>query len=139
MSADAVVVAARAGGLVDLEFAPPKHCGACAGTCLWRRLAASRLDGLKAPGPLAPGTAVSVSLPERFVLAGSLLLHGLPLAALLAGAATGTALAGGDLGAFAGAALALLAVVAVFGRLRRWLERATLAHLVVRPSVPSRE
>lgn len=132
INADAVVVAARADGTVDLEFAPRATCGACAGTCLWKRLASSRLEGLYASEGLVPGMAVSVSLPDRQLLAGALLTYGLPLAAILAGAAAGAAIGGSDLGTLAGALLALVLAIAGAGRLRRRLERSLLAGLIVR-------
>jgi len=133
MTADAVVVAARADGTVDLEFAPLKACGACAGTCLWKRLAATRLEGLRGPAGLAPGAAVSVALPDRRLLAGAFLSYGLPLAAILLGAAAGAAVFGTDFGTLAGAGLALALAIVACRRLSRRFERALLGGLVVRP------
>jgi positive regulator of sigma E activity len=133
MTADAVVVAARTEGCVDLEFAPTAPCASCAGTCLWKRAQASRLERLANVDGLAPGTEVTVALHERWVLLASLLLHGIPLLAILLGSALGSLLVGGDAGTFAGAAVAVLVVIAAFGRLRRRLERATLARLEIRP------
>ena len=132
MIADAVVVAAHADGTVDLEFPPMKACGACAGTCLWKRLASSRLQGLRAPAGLVPGTPVSVALPDRGLVTGALATYGLPLAAILAGAAVGAALFGTDLATLGGALLALALTLAASGRLRRRLERSILAGLVIR-------
>lgn len=132
MTADAVVVAARASGRVDLEFRP-RLCAGCAGTCLWKRLQSTRLEHVDTTGGLRPGTAVSVTLPERRVLAVSLLLHGMPLAAILAGAALGAALGGSDgatlIGALAGIALA----IPISRALGQRVERATLERLVVTP------
>jgi positive regulator of sigma E activity len=134
MTADATVVAVRANGSVDLEFAPLRQCGACAGTCLWKRLSASRLEQLQTDSPLACGTRVEVSLPERRVAAVSLLVHGVPLAAILIGAAIGTAVWRSDVGTLVGA-LAAIAVAALgFARFRRRLERAVLSGLIVRRS-----
>jgi positive regulator of sigma E activity len=78
------------------------------------------------------GTAVTVTLPDRYLLAGALLLYGLPLAALLAGAVAGAAALGSDLAAAAGAALGLAAALLTSAPLRARLERATLRHLAVR-------
>ncbi len=132
MTADAVVVAARAGGRVELEFRP-RLCAGCAGTCLWKRLESTRLEHVDASGSLAPGTAVSVSLPQRRVLAASALLHGLPLAAILAGAALGAALGQSDGATLIGALAGIAAAVAAARALRDRLERTTLERLVVTP------
>jgi positive regulator of sigma E activity len=76
---------------------------------------------------------VQVALPERRVLHVSLLLHGLPLAAILLGAATGAALVGSDTGTLAGALVGLVVAVAGFRPLAHRLERATLARLDITP------
>jgi sigma-E factor negative regulatory protein RseC len=78
---------------------------------------------------LAVGDAVVVRLPERVLLAGSLLLYGLPLAALISGAAAGAAAAGTDLGAAVGAVAAAVAAWLATPRLRRRLEERTLQRL----------
>jgi sigma-E factor negative regulatory protein RseC len=132
MTADAVVVAARAGGRVDLEFTP-KLCAGCAGTCLWKRLQATRLERLSTVGEFAPGTEVSVTLPERRVLAASLLLHGLPLAAILVGAALGAAFGHSDAATLTGAVAGIAVAVAAAKPLGQRLERSTLARLVIAP------
>jgi positive regulator of sigma E activity len=87
---------------------------------------------LPASGSIPVGAAVTVTLPDRYLLAGALLLYGLPLAALLAGAVAGAAVLGSDLAAAAGAALSLLAALLTSAPLRARLERATLRHLAVR-------
>ena len=58
LTADAVVLAARPDGSVDLEFAPFAGCAGCAGPCLWKRLQAARLDRLPIAQRLEPGTEV---------------------------------------------------------------------------------
>jgi positive regulator of sigma E activity len=133
LTADAVVVAARPDGTVDLEFAPRKGCEGCAGTCLWKRLSAMRLQHLAVDCALAPGTLVSVAIPDRRVLHGALATYGIPLASILLGAAAGAAISGSDLGTLAGALLALVLVIAGFARFRPRLERALLSNLIVRP------
>ena len=133
MTADAVVVAAGADGFVDLEFTPATGCAGCAGTCLWKRLSAARVERLVSAARFEPGAEVTVSLPERRILLVSILLHGLPLAAILAGAMAGAAIGGGDAGTLTGALAALAVVVGGFGRWRGRLERATLEALVIRP------
>lgn len=69
---------------------------------------------------LAVGDEVSLSVPARGVLAGAWWLHGLPLGALLAGAAGGAAVTGNDagtlIGALVGVGLALLAAPRMAGR-----------------------
>jgi len=86
---------------------------------------------LPGDGTLPVGAAVTVTLPEGYVLSGALLLYGLPLAALLAGAAAGAAIVGSDLAAAAGAAVALICALLAAAPLRRRLERATLRRLAV--------
>jgi positive regulator of sigma E activity len=132
MTADAVVVAARADGLVDLEFRP-KPCAGCAGTCLWRRLEATRIERLPGVGALAPGTAVTVALPESQVLVTSLLLHGVPLAAILLGAAAGAAATATDAGTLLGALAGWVLAAAACRPLGRRLERAALSQLTILP------
>jgi positive regulator of sigma E activity len=132
MTADAVVVAARADGRIDLEF-QAKPCSGCAGTCLWRRLQATRIELMRAGKALAPGTEVTVALPESRVLLASLLLHGMPLAAILAGAAAGAALTASDTGTLLGAVTGLAIAFLMFRRLGRRLERATLSQLQILP------
>jgi positive regulator of sigma E activity len=133
LTADAIVVAARPDGTVDLEFAPHPGCEGCAGTCLWKRLAALRLQRLRVDRALAPGAAVSVAIPGRQLRNGALATYGIPLGAILLGAAAGAAVSRTDLGTLTGALLALALVVAVFGRLRLRLEKALLSSLCVRP------
>jgi len=133
LTADAVVVAARPDGTVDLEFAPHKGCEGCRGTCLWKRLAAMRLDQLAVDCELKPGSAVSVAIASEPLLYGALATYGIPLVAILVGAATGAAVSGNDLGTLVGALLALALVIAGFRLLRPKLERALLARLRILP------
>jgi positive regulator of sigma E activity len=133
LTADAVVVAAHPDGTVDLEFAPRKGCEGCAGTCLWKRLSAMRLQQLAVDRELAPGTLVSVAIPDRPVLHGALATYGIPLCSILLGAVAGAAVTGSDLGTLAGSLLALGLVIAGFARFRPRLERALLSNLIVRP------
>ena len=77
---------------------------------------------IRATGRHRPGDLVSVSLRDRHVFHGALLVHGLPWAGLLAGAAAGVLVVGGDpgalLGAAAGLGLGLLAGRRLQGRRR---------------------
>jgi positive regulator of sigma E activity len=139
LTADAVVVASRPDGTVDLEFAPHRGCQGCRGTCLWKRLAAMRLNRLSVDRPFAPGSAVSVTIPAEPVLFGALATYGIPLASILAGAAAGAALSGSDLGSLIGVVAALLLVIASFRLFRPRLERAVLASLRVLPRPAPRE
>ena len=79
------------------------------------------------------GAAVDITLPERYLLLGATLVYGLPLVALLAGAVIGAAWWRSDLGAAAGAALAVAGAALAVIALRRRLESALLARLAVRP------
>jgi positive regulator of sigma E activity len=133
LTADAVVIAARPDGLVDLEFSSASRCAACAGTCLWKRLQAARLDRLPVAMEMKPGTEVTVALAGRRVLLASVLLHGVPLAAILAGAAIGSLMTGTDTGTLIGSVCAIAVVVAGFRHWRDRLERATFSSLVVTP------
>jgi positive regulator of sigma E activity len=118
---------------VTIEIAPPPRCAGCNGACFWYRRRAAETLTLPCKSSLAVGAAVDVTLPERYLLLGATLVYGLPLVALLAGAVIGAAWWRSDLGAAAGAAVAVggaaLAVIA----LRRWLENALLARLAVWP------
>jgi len=139
LTADAIVVAARPDGSVDLEFAPRKGCEGCRGACLWKRLAAMRLDGLAVDRAFSPGSEVSVAIPAEPLLQGALATYGIPLAAILIGAAAGAAVSGRDLGTLAGALLALALVFAGFRLFRPRLERALLASLTITPRPVPRE
>jgi positive regulator of sigma E activity len=126
MTARAIVRAAHPDGTVDLEIDTSERCRGCAGVCLWGRMAERRLVRIAARETLGPGTSVEVALPVRYVLAGSLLLHGVPLAALLLGAAAGAFLTGSDGGAVAGAVLAAALGLAAASGFRRRLEGGLL-------------
>jgi positive regulator of sigma E activity len=118
-----VVIATRPDGLVDLEFTSASRCAACAGTCLWKRLQAARLDRLP------------VALAGRRVLLASVLLHGVPLAAILAGAAIGSLMTGTDAGTLIGSVCSIAVVIVGFRHWRARLERATFSSLVVTPKL----
>jgi positive regulator of sigma E activity len=133
MTAQAVVISARPDGCVDLEFEPLAACAGCAGTCLWKRIGTSRLERMPVARPFEAGARVTVGLPARRLLAISLLLHGVPLAAILVGAAAGALAGESDLATLTGVVVAVAVVAICFGSVRRRLERATLAGLVVTP------
>ena len=88
---------------------------------------------LPSSAALPVGTAVAVTLPDRYVLAAAALVYGWPLGAVLAGGGAAAAIFGSDVAAAAGAAAALLAALLAAAPLRRRLERATLRRLAVRP------
>ena len=74
-----------------------------------------------------PGDLVTVSLRNRQVFRGTLLLHGLPWAGLLAGTVAGTVSLGGDLGASLGAVSGLAAGLLAGRRLQgSWNVRPVL-------------
>jgi positive regulator of sigma E activity len=100
---------------------------------MWRRLPLVNRADFATTLPLAVGDQVVISLPQRYVLLGALLVHGLPLAALLGGALVGVATTGSDLGCLLGAVTAVALTVAATPGLRRRIERMTLRQVVVRP------
>lgn len=101
--------------------------------CAWRLGNTVHREVFASPHRFAVGDAVVLRLPDRYLLLGSLLLYGVPLAALLFGAAAGAAAAGSDLGAALGAVVATTAVWLVTPRLRRRLEERTLHRLELTP------
>jgi positive regulator of sigma E activity len=117
---------------VTVEIEPPARCESCSGACFWYRMPRREQLTLAATGSLPIGTAVAVTLPDRYVLAAAALVYGWPLGAMLAGGAVAAAIFGSDLAAAAGAAAALLAALLAAIPLRRRLERATLRRLAVR-------
>ena len=133
MTADAVVRDTHADGSVDLEFAQAKGCAGCAGVCLWRLMQPTIIRRVSIPSQAravpAPGSAVVMSLPDRAVLRGSLLLHGLPLAAILSGGWIGAVLTQSDWGCLAGALIATTIAWRVAPRIRTRIEQVTLAEL----------
>jgi len=116
---------------VTVELAPPPRCEGCTGACLWYRVPPSEQLTLAATGSIPVGTAVVVTLPERYLLAGATVIYVLPLGALLAGSAAAAAIFASDWAAAAGGAAALLVALLAASPLRRRLERATLRHLAV--------
>jgi positive regulator of sigma E activity len=115
-----------------VEFAAPPRCKGCAGACLWYRVPPRQSLTLAASPAIPIGATVALTLPDRYLLLGALLVYGVPLVALLAGAAAAAAWFESDLAVAGGAAFGLLSAVAVASQLRRRLERATLQHLAVR-------
>lgn len=89
---------------------------------------------LPASGALPLGAAVVVTLPDRYVLVGAMLLYGLPLVALLVGGAAGASVFGSDLAAAGVAGAAFIGALLAAGPLRRRLELATLRRLAVTPA-----
>jgi positive regulator of sigma E activity len=117
---------------VTVALAAPPRCEGCSGACLWYRVPPSASLTIGATAAIPVGAAVMVTLPERYLLLGALLVYGLPLGALLTGSAVGAAVAQTDLAAAAGAAAGLLGALLAAAPLRRRLERATLRRLGVR-------
>ncbi|HEU4617685.1 MAG TPA: SoxR reducing system RseC family protein [Gammaproteobacteria bacterium] len=133
LSVEATVVGAHASGVVEVEVRRAAGCKGCAGLCFWRRLSESGRERCRSDAAFEVGDEVSLTLPARSLLRGSLLLYGLPLAALLAGALAGQWLARSDGGALLGAVVAVLALLAAGPALRRRIERSTLEHIRVEP------
>lgn len=117
MTARARVRQTFADSTVDLAVLPGPRCSGCEGTCLWGWSPPSSLR-VHDSGFHRPGDEVEVSLRTAQVLHGSLLLHGLPWAGLLAGAAVGVAAVGGDAGALLGALAGISAGVVTGRRLQ---------------------
>lgn len=131
MTASGTVVRAAAAE-IDIELMPAAGCRGCRGLCMWRLERRAEKLVIPAAGDFCAGDRVLVALPDRYVLRGALLLHGLPLAALLAGAAAGSALGGSDATAVAGAVAGVAAALAATPQLRVRLERAVTSNLEVR-------
>lgn len=131
MTAEATVTRTSLAGRVEVEFCPPARCRGCEGACLWRRMPAAQRLTFDTSLALAVGTQVVVALPDRYLLLGSLLVHGLPLAALLAGALGGAAITGTDVGAAVGAVTGIAAALLLVPRLRARLERNTLRRVEI--------
>jgi positive regulator of sigma E activity len=133
MTADATVVAVTAISRVEVEFDPPRGCSGCERACLWRRMPVAQRLTFDTSLTLAVGDPVVVALPDRYLLLGSILVHGLPLAAMLGGAVAGAVLGGSDGAAVLGAALAIGAGLLAAPWLRSRLERDTLRRVELRP------
>jgi len=106
-----------------------RRCTGCVG-CFWRAPERLDLGGLVDGRALAPGLAVVLRLPVATALAASMLLYGLPLAAILVGAYLGAA--HGDavavLGAVSGLGVAALVMRLVGARVeRRICDRLTVS------------
>jgi len=133
MTARAVVSAVRADGTIALTVTEASRCAGCAGLCAWRNPQRSIELALAGRQPPPVGTPVLVGLPQQDVLKGALLLHGLPWVALLGGAAAGALVTGTDLGTFCGAVFGLAGAIIATPRLRRRLEKDTLARCTLEP------
>jgi len=113
---------------IDLAMLPGSRCEGCKGTCLWGWSPPASLQ-VQDPGCHRPGDLVSVSLPNRHLFRGALLVHGLPWAGLLAGTVVGVASLGGDLGASLGAVAGLGIGLLAGRRLQgRWRVRPELVN-----------
>jgi positive regulator of sigma E activity len=121
-------------GFIDVELEPPPRCEGCNGACLWYRVPRQERLTLVADAAFPVGAAVTVTLPDRYLLLGASLVYGVPLLALLVGGALGSVLLGSDLGAAGGAGAALALAVLVAPVLRRRLEQNTVRKLAVRPT-----
>ena len=122
---------------LTVEFAALPRCKGCGGACLWYRVPPTEQLALAARTSIPVGATVAVTLPDRYLLLGAVLVYGVPLVALLAGAAVTAAVFESDLAAAAGAVLTLFAGLLVASSLRRRVERATLQHLDVTRVTPA--
>jgi positive regulator of sigma E activity len=133
LTAAGTVVRVADHGRFEVELAAPLRCRACSGACAWRVSDAADRQIFASSHCFAVGDAIVVRLPERYLLLGSLLLYGMPLAALIFGAAAGAAVAGSDIGAALGAVATTAAAWLATPRLRRRLEELTLRRLELDP------
>jgi len=99
--------------------------------CMWRRVEGQRLQGRFEGVSLMPGDTVQLSLPERYLLYGSVIIYGLPLAGLLVGALAGSILIEGDAGTFFGAIAGIGAIFVLTPSMRRCIERIVLGKVAV--------
>lgn len=132
MSVEATVCSAAHDGTVELEFSR-SHCAGCAGSCTWRRALDAQRARFTCDLSLHAGDTVRVSLPANHLLMSAMLLHGLPLVALLAGASIGALAWESDLGSLAGAIAGVVLVLGLTPRLRRRMERLTVEHARLEP------
>jgi positive regulator of sigma E activity len=131
LSVAATVVGSERCGFVEVEVVRSQGCKSCSGLCLWRRLPDRGRERYRAEGAFEVGDAVALSLPARSLLRGSLLLYGLPLAALLAGGGAGQWLLGSDAGCLLGALSGVALMLAAAPGLARRIDEATLDELRV--------
>jgi positive regulator of sigma E activity len=132
MTARAVVRRTQSAGCIEVEFSDLPRCRGCEGACMWRRLPVATRLRVATELPVRIGDSVLVALPERYVLVGAILLHGLPWAALLAGAVAGFVATGTDTGSVLGALGAVALALLAARRLRGRIERMTMRCLSVR-------
>jgi positive regulator of sigma E activity len=129
------VVRGREGDRIAVDMEAPARCKGCDGACLWYRLPLGQRLTLAPDTEFPVGTRVAVTLPERYLLLGAVVVYGVPLAALLAGGSLGAAVFESDWAAVAGAAVALAGAFVAVSSLKRRLEQATLRRLAVRLAV----
>jgi positive regulator of sigma E activity len=132
MSVEATVCSRTPDGTVELEFSQ-SHCAGCAGSCTWRRALDAHRARFRCGLSLCEGDVVRVSLPANHLLMSAMLLHGLPLVALLAGAAVGAWVGQSDLGSLIGAMAGLVLVLVATPRLRRRMEKLTVEQVRLDP------
>lgn len=136
MTVRAVVRDTGADGGVQIEIDESQLCSGCAGTCMWRWFPDTTRGtraALAANPSVRPGMSVLVSLPRHCVVLSAVALHGLPWAALLAGALAGVGVTGTDLGCFVGAVSGVALAAMLTPGLRRRIERATLRQVTLTP------
>lgn len=127
------VVERTAPGRALVRIDPGQQCGACAGeaSCSLGPRRKQRALWVRDPLGVREGQAVRVSLSDRGLVAATLVVYGIPLVGLLAGAGLGQA-TGGEKRAMLGAGLGLLASLPLV----RWLGKVlssrdeVVAHIV---------
>jgi positive regulator of sigma E activity len=128
------IVTATQSGRVEIELAAPPRCHGCDGACSWYEIGSRRRRVVLATErAFRVGAAVSIQMAGRYWIMAAVIVYGLPLAALLAGAALGFAAAGTEFATAVGAAAGFAGAAALGRRLRRYSEHLTLRSLVVEP------
>jgi positive regulator of sigma E activity len=114
----------------DLEAERPR-CSGCAGTCMFSWTGQPLASRVPLDVSVRAGDRVRLSLPVDRLLAGSMWLHGLPLAALLIGGGLGALATRSDLGCLLGVLVGIGSLVVLAPVFRRRIERVAGGGIVV--------
>ena len=115
--------------------ADPAACARCTTCFSSGRTERLDLEGFPGLASLRPSMRVTLRLPADLAVGAALLLYGLPLAAILCGAALGAWAGHSDVTAVIGGGLGLGAAALATHRARDRIERAVRDRLGVDPSV----
>jgi positive regulator of sigma E activity len=109
-----------------------RACPSCAGACAWSRAEGSDETVLEIDSGLAPGSQVAVTMPGKSLLLCAGVVYGVPLLAMLAGAAAASEVFGTDAAAMIGTLVGSIVGYASSAGLGRRVQRAALAGLSIR-------